>query len=64
MPRRGVDFRLATIVLLLVLGIAVVAALAAHWGTADALALPAAGLLFGGLCLAWEEVQDSGSRQR
>jgi hypothetical protein len=63
MPRHGVDFRLATIVLLLVLGVAVMAALATDWGAADALALPAAGLLFGGLCLAWEEVQGNGDRQ-
>ena len=56
MPRRGAEFRLAMIVLLLVLGTVVVAGLAAGAGTADALALPAAGLLFGGLYLAWEEV--------
>ncbi len=64
MPRHGLEFRLATIVLLLVLGVAVVAALATDWGTADALALPGAGLLFGGLCLAWEEAQDIRDRQR
>ena len=56
MPRHGVEFRLATIVLLLVLGMVVVAALAVGAGTADALTLPAAGLLLGGLYLAWEEV--------
>ncbi len=56
MSRHGVDFRLATIVLLLVLGTVVVAALAAGAGAADALVLPAAGLVFGGLYLAWEEV--------
>ena len=63
MSRHGVDFRLATIVLLLLGGAVAVAALAAEVGPAS-LALPAAGLLFGGLCLAWEEVQGSGSRQR
>ncbi len=64
MPRHGVEFRLATIVLLLVLGTVVVAALAAGAGAADALALPAAGLLFGGLYLAWEEVGRLRGHQR
>ena len=62
MPRPGVEFRLATIVLLLVLGTVVVAVLATDWA-ADALALPAAGLLFGGLCLAWEGGQGARGRQ-
>ena len=63
MSRHGVDFRLATIVLLLLGGAVAVAALAAEVGPGS-LALPAAGLLFGGLCLAWEEVQDTRGRQR
>ena len=63
MSRYGVDFRLATIVLLLLGGAVAVAALAADVGPGT-LALPAAGLLLGGLCLAWEEAQGSGSRQR
>jgi hypothetical protein len=63
MSRHGVDFRLATIVLLLLGGAVAVAALAAEVGPGS-LALPAAGLLFGGLCLAWEEAQGIKDRHR
>ena len=63
MSHHGLDFRLATIVLLLLGGAVAVAMLAADVGPGT-LALPAAGLLFGGLCLAWEEVQGGRDRQR
>ena len=59
MFRHGVEFRLALIVLLLTTGSVALAAGAAQ----DALTLPAAGLLFGGLYLAWEEVEHFRSGQ-
>jgi hypothetical protein len=63
MSRQGLDCRLATIVLLLTLGAVVIAVVIADVGPGS-LALPAAGLLFGGLCLAWEEVGQLRGRQR
>ena len=64
MSRPGLDFRLATIVLLLTLGAVVLAALVAGLGPAESATLPAAGLLLGGLYLAWEEVGQLQGRRR